>query len=156
MTPRLAEPHKAAPDGIKAMMAVEASIGASGLEHGLLDLVKLRASQINGCAYCIHMHATDARGSMARPRCGSTCSTPGGNRRSTARASGRRSAWTEALTRVAKTGAPDEDYALVKAAFTESEQVNLTLADRRHQSLEPAAGRLPGGASGGRARVIAA
>ncbi len=61
MTPRLKNPIQHAPDGIKAMLAVEASIGASGLEHSLLDLVKLRASQINGCAFCIHMHATSAR-----------------------------------------------------------------------------------------------
>ena len=50
----------AAPDGAKAMMAVEATIAASGLEHGLIELVKLRASQINGCAYCLHMHVADA------------------------------------------------------------------------------------------------
>ena len=61
MTPRVKNPFKTAPDGIKAMMALEASIKASGLEHGLLELVKLRASQLNGCAFCIHMHATDAR-----------------------------------------------------------------------------------------------
>src|SRR3954470_19147939 len=61
MTPRLAEPHKAAPAAIKAMMALESALGASGLDHGLLELVKLRASQINGCAFCIHMHATYLR-----------------------------------------------------------------------------------------------
>ncbi|KAB0264201.1 carboxymuconolactone decarboxylase family protein, partial [Microvirga brassicacearum] len=57
MTPRLENLFKAAPDGIKAMMALESTLKASGLEPGLLELVKLRASQINGCAYCIHMHA---------------------------------------------------------------------------------------------------
>ncbi|KAB0265064.1 carboxymuconolactone decarboxylase family protein, partial [Microvirga brassicacearum] len=57
MTPRLENPFKVAPEGIKAMMALEATLKASGLELGLLELVKLRASQINGCAYCIHMHA---------------------------------------------------------------------------------------------------
>src|SRR5690606_21476600 len=61
MTPRLQNPYKHAQEGIKAMMALEASFTSSGLGHGLTHLVKLRASQINGCAFCIHMHATDAR-----------------------------------------------------------------------------------------------
>ena len=52
---------KAAPDTIKALVAVEDQIKASGLEHSLIELVKTRASQINGCAYCIDMHTTDAR-----------------------------------------------------------------------------------------------
>ena len=61
MTPRIAAPFKLAPDAYKAMGALEAAIKASGLEHSLIELVKMRASQINGCAYCIHMHASDAR-----------------------------------------------------------------------------------------------
>src|SRR5688572_13942520 len=61
MTPRLNNAFKLAPDAIKAMTALESSIKDSGLEHSLLHLVKLRASQINGCAFCIHMHTTDAR-----------------------------------------------------------------------------------------------
>ena len=61
MTPRIAAPFKLAPDAYKAMGALEAAIKASGLEHSLIELVKMRASQINGCAYCIHMHSTDAR-----------------------------------------------------------------------------------------------
>ncbi|HQS50104.1 MAG TPA: carboxymuconolactone decarboxylase family protein, partial [Xanthobacteraceae bacterium] len=61
MTTRLKTPFKSAPEGIKALMALEASFKASGLEPNLMELVKLRASQINGCAFCIHMHATDAR-----------------------------------------------------------------------------------------------
>lgn len=61
MTPRVNNPFKIAPDAIKAAMALETIIRASGLEHSLLELVKMRASQINGCAFCIHMHATDAR-----------------------------------------------------------------------------------------------
>ena len=58
MNPRLPNHFKLAPDGIKAMLALEASFRASGLEPSLLDLVKVRASQINGCAFCIHMHTT--------------------------------------------------------------------------------------------------
>src|SRR5882757_11582226 len=52
---------KAAPDTIKALVAVEDQIKASGLEQSLIELVKTRASQINGCAFCVHMHTADAR-----------------------------------------------------------------------------------------------
>lgn len=127
MTPRLNNPLKAAPDGIKAMMAVEASIKASGLEPSLLELVKLRASQINGCAFCIHMHVTDARAhgetEMRLHMLNAWRESPLYSTRERAAL-----AWTEALTLLAQTGAPDADYALVKAEFSESEQVNLTLA----------------------------
>jgi len=126
MTPRVQNPFKSIPEGLKAMMAVEASIKANGLEHSLLELVKLRASQINGCAYCIHMHTTDARkhgeSEMRLYMLNAWRESPLYNDRERAAL-----AWTEALTLVAQTGAPDADYALVKAAFSESEQVNLTL-----------------------------
>ncbi|WP_276600047.1 MULTISPECIES: carboxymuconolactone decarboxylase family protein [unclassified Nannocystis] len=126
-TPRLQNnPFKLAPEGTKAMMALEASFKASGLEHSLMELVRMRASQINGCAFCIHMHATDARKAgetemrlyMLNAWRESSLYTP---RERAALA------WTEALTRVADTGAPDSDYELVKAQFSEAEQVHLTL-----------------------------
>jgi AhpD family alkylhydroperoxidase len=126
MTPRLHNPFKMAPDGIKAMMAVEASIKASGLEHSLLELVKLRASQINGCAFCIHMHATAARAhgetEMRLYMLNAWRESPLYNERERAAL-----AWTEALALVAKTGAPDEDRDVLKREFTEPERVNLTL-----------------------------
>ena len=126
MTPRVKNPFKAAPDAIKALMAVEASIKASGLEHSLLELVKMRASQINGRAFCLHMHATDARAhgetEMRLYMLNAWRESPLYSERERAAL-----AWTEALTLVAQTGAPDADYDLVKAAFTEVEQVNLTL-----------------------------
>lgn len=126
MTPRLAAPFKAAPEAYKAMSALEAAIKASGLEHSLIELVKMRASQINGCAFCIHMHSTDARKAgetemrlyMLNAWRESTFYTP---RERAALA------WTESLTLVAATGAPDKDYDLVKAEFNEAEQVNLTM-----------------------------
>lgn len=126
MQPRLTNPHKLAPEGIKAMMALEASIAASGLEESLRHLVKLRASQINGCAFCIHMHATDARkhgDSEMRLYMLNAW------RESTLYSARERAAlaWTEALTLVAQTGAPDADYDLVKAQFSDAEQVQLTL-----------------------------
>lgn len=126
MTPRVNNPFKAAPAGVKAMMALEATLQDSGLEHSLMELVKLRASQINGCAYCLHMHATDAR------KAGETemrLYLLNAWRESSLYTPRERAAlgWTEALTRLADTGAPDEDYAAVAAQFTEAEQVNLTL-----------------------------
>lgn len=59
MKPRM-NIFQAAADGTKAMLAVEAAVEKSGLEHGLVELVRLRASQINGCAFCIYMHVEDA------------------------------------------------------------------------------------------------
>ncbi|WP_159998773.1 carboxymuconolactone decarboxylase family protein [Roseomonas sp. 18066] len=126
MTPRIAAPYKLAPEAIKALMALEASFKTTTLEHALKELVKLRASQINGCAFCIHMHASDARAHgetelrlyMLNAWRESPLYTP---RERAALA------WTEALTRIAETGAPDADYAPVAEAFSEAEQVQLTL-----------------------------
>ena len=127
MTPRVKHHFKHIPDGLKAMTAVEASLAASGLEHSLLELVKMRASQINGCAFCIHMHATDARAAgeteMRLYMLNAWRESPLYSDRERAAL-----AWTEALTLLAATGAPDEDFEMVKAQFSEPEQVNLTLA----------------------------
>ena len=127
MTPRLETPFKAAPEPIKAMMAFEATLKASGLETSLLELVKLRASQINGCAFCIHMHATDLR---KHGESEMRLYMLNAWRESSLYSERERAAlaWTEALTRLAETQAPDEDYNRLKAQFTEAEQVNLTLA----------------------------
>jgi AhpD family alkylhydroperoxidase len=127
MTPRLENPFKAAPEGMKAMMALETTLKASGLEPGLMELVKLRASQINGCAYCIHMHATYLR---KHGESEMRLYMLDAWRESSLYSERERAAlgWTEALTRLAETRAPDEDYDRLKAQFTESEQVNLTLA----------------------------
>jgi AhpD family alkylhydroperoxidase len=125
MTPRLPTPFKLAPESFKAMMALESSIKAGPLEHGLLELVKLRASQINGCAFCIHMHATDAR------KAGETemrLYMLNAWRESSLYSERERAAlaWTEALTLVSKTGAPDADYERLTQHFSEAEQVHLT------------------------------
>lgn len=126
MTQRLQAPFKLAPEAYKAMAALEAAVKASGLEQSLIELVKMRASQINGCAYCIHMHASDARKSgetemrlyMLNAWRESTFYTP----RERAALG-----WTESLTLIASTGAPDKDYEPVKAEFSDVEQVNLTM-----------------------------
>jgi AhpD family alkylhydroperoxidase len=126
MTARIESPYKPAPEAIKAMMALEAAIKTSTIEPLLIDLVKMRASQINGCAFCLHMHSTDARKAgetelrlyLLNAWRESSLYTP---RERAALA------WTEALTLIAQTGAPDADWELVKAHFNEAEQVNLTL-----------------------------
>jgi AhpD family alkylhydroperoxidase len=126
MIPRIKDAYKTVPEGIKAMMALEASIAASGLEHSLIELVKLRASQINGCAFCIHMHVTAARAKgeteMRLYMLNAWRESPLYSDRERAAL-----AWTEALTLIAATAAPDADYALLKAEFNETEQVNLTM-----------------------------
>jgi len=126
MTPRIANPYAHAPATIKAMMNVESSLRAGVLEHGLLELVKLRASQINGCAFCIGMHAAAARKSGESEM---RLYLLDAWREASVYSPRERAAlaWTEALTRVAETGAPDAVYAEVREAFSEAEQVQLTL-----------------------------
>jgi AhpD family alkylhydroperoxidase len=97
-----------------------------GLEPSLMELVKVRASQINACAFCLNMHATEAR------RQGETEARLyllDAWRESPLYSARERAAlaWTEALTLVAETHAPDEAYRELKAHFTEAEQVALTL-----------------------------
>lgn len=127
MTPRIANPHALAPEAIKAMMVLEQSFTKSGLDHNLLELVKFRVSQINGCAFCLHMHATDLRRhgeSEMRLYMLSAW------RESTLYSDRERAAlgWAEALTLLPKTGAPHADYDALKAAFSDAEQVWLTMA----------------------------
>src|SRR5258706_4046039 len=117
--------YDAAPDAMKAVLHTEAYIQHSGLEKSLIELVKMRASQINGCAYCLAMHSRDARkggetemrlyllnaweeSSLYLPR--------------------ERAAlgWTDALTRVADTHAPDAAWDEVQQHFTDKEAVDLT------------------------------
>ncbi|WP_029014157.1 carboxymuconolactone decarboxylase family protein [Niveispirillum irakense] len=125
MTPRLL-PFDIAPATMKAMMDLEMAVRQSGLEHSLCELVKIRASQINGCAYCLHMHTADAR------KAGETeerIYLLDGWRESPLYTDRERAAltWTEALTRIADTHAPDADYAALAAQFSSEEQVKLTL-----------------------------
>nr|WP_240480237.1 carboxymuconolactone decarboxylase family protein [Enhygromyxa salina] len=113
--------------GFKALLALEAALKASPLEASLLHLVKLRASQINSCAYCIHMHTSEAlRDGEEALRLHMLTAW----RESSLYLDRERAAlaWTEALTLVAETGAPDEDWAAVEAAFTADERAWLSLA----------------------------
>ena len=119
-------PLEVAPSALKPMMELEKSLKNSGLELKLIELVKTRASQINGCAYCIHMHTKDARANGESEErlylLSAWRESPLYSERERAAL-----AWTEALTLVAETHAPDEDYAELGRHFTPVEQVNLTL-----------------------------
>jgi AhpD family alkylhydroperoxidase len=125
MTTRL-NPYALAAEGVKKMIELEDILRQSGLEFSLYELVKMRASQINGCAFCLHMHSKDARAAgeteerlyLLNAWRESSLYTP---RERAALA------WTEALTNVAQTGAPDADYEPLKAHFSEVEIANLTL-----------------------------
>lgn len=125
MTPRL-NPFEASPETYQAMRALEMQVRASGLEPGLLELVKTRASQINGCAFCLHMHTRDAR---AQGETEARLYLLDAWRESPLYTPRERAAltWTESLTRLADTGAPDADYAAARAEFSEEELVKLTL-----------------------------
>jgi|SRR6185437_14736143 len=119
--------YEAASDAIKALSTLEATVRTLGIDHRLLGLIKLRASQINGCAYCVDMHAAELRkaGETER-RMDALCvwrDTPFFTVRERAVL-----AWTEAVTRISETHAPDEDYEALKREFSERERANITLA----------------------------
>lgn len=119
--------YTASPEALKALIALEGAVNKLGLEPELLDLIKLRASQINGCAFCVDMHTADARkkGVGERRLSGLTVwrETPFYTPRERAAL-----AWTEAVTLISQTHAPDEDYAAMLTEFGEKELVGLTLA----------------------------
>ena len=119
-------PFEVAAGTLKPLVDLENILKNSGLEHSLIELVKTRASQINGCAYCIHMHTKDAR---AHGETEERLYLLNAWRESPLYSDRERAAlaWTEALTLVAETHAPDEDYAALSAHFTPQEQVNLTV-----------------------------
>ncbi|WP_445501271.1 carboxymuconolactone decarboxylase family protein [Microvirga sp. G4-2] len=125
MKPRLI-PFDVAAGTLKPLIELEQSLKNSGLEHSLFHLVKVRASQINGCAYCIHMHTKEAR---AQGETEERLYLLDAWRESPLYSDRERAAlaWTEALTLIAQTHAPDEDYALLNAHFTPEEQVKLTV-----------------------------
>jgi AhpD family alkylhydroperoxidase len=118
---------KASPATYQGLLALQAVVNKSGLEKPLLELIKIRASQINKCAFCLHMHTRDAR------KIGETeeriylidawRESPLYTERERAAL-----AWTEVLTLLPQTGAPDDVYAQVAAQFSEPEIAELTLA----------------------------
>jgi AhpD family alkylhydroperoxidase len=118
---------KAAPEGIRALGGLETYLRSSGLEPGLLNLIKTRASQLNGCAYCLDMHTKDARAGgeteqrlYALPAWRATPFYTDRERVALA--------WTEAVTLIGQGPVADTLYEEARRHFSERELVNLTLA----------------------------
>ena len=128
MTPRLDsnKAAQAAPDAMKALWSLECAVQKSGLERTLIGLVKIRASQINGCAFCIHMHTHDAREHGETEEriylLDAWRGSPLYSDRERAAL-----AWTEAVTLVSQTHVPDDVFETVRAQFSEDEVAKLTL-----------------------------
>ena len=126
MKPRL-NPFTTAKDGITALTSVEAYLQKCGLDHKLLVLVKIRASQINGCAYCLHMHTqeahelgeSDTRLFLLDAWHESNLFSP---RERAALA------WTESLTNISATHAPDAVFEEARKQFSEKELADLSIA----------------------------
>ena len=118
---------KITPGAMKTMYGLEKYLAECGLEPSLMDLIKLRASQINGCAYCIDMHTKDARvrgeSEQRLYELVAWRETPFYTERERAAL-----AWTEAVTLIANEHVPDEVYEQAREQFTEQELVDLTLA----------------------------
>ena len=121
------DPRKVAPEVFRAMLTLESAVKATGLEANLLDLVKLRASQINGCAYCIDMHSKDLRAEGESEErlylLDAWREAPFYTDRERAAF-----AWTEAVTLIAHDHVPDEVYEQARQQFTDDELAKLTLA----------------------------
>ncbi len=117
----------ALPAALEGMLALERAVHHSTLEPALLELVKTRASQINGCAHCLDMHTKDARARGEREQrlhvLAAWREAPFYSDRERAAL-----AWCEALTRLPETGAPDDDYLALTEQFSEEEIAALTYA----------------------------
>ena len=126
MKPRI-DYRKAAPDTFKAMLDLEAGVRRGGLEKSFIELVQMRASQIDGCGYCLDMHSKDARAVGATEQrlyvLPAWREAPFYSARERAAL-----AWTEAVTLVATNDLPDALYAQVREEFDEKSLVELTLA----------------------------
>ena len=117
--------RKFSPEPLQAMMALEKYIAACGLDHKFVHLLKLRASQINGCAFCIDMHSIDARAEGETEQrlyaLDAWRETPFFTDRERAGL-----AWIEAITLVSQTHVPDAVYEEVRKHFSEKEIFDLT------------------------------
>lgn len=118
---------KAAPGSVQAIYRMQKFAEDSTLEPILLELVKTRVSQINGCAFCLDMHTQDARvlGETEQRLYGLSAwrETPFYTERERAALT-----WAESLTLISQTRAPDEDFAVAKSQFSDEELVKLTIA----------------------------
>ena len=116
-----------APGASEAMRGIERYVRASGLEHSLLELVKVRASQLNGCAYCLDMHTKDARAAGESEQrlyvVAAWREAPFYTERERAALE-----WAETVTVLGRDGVSDELYNRARRVFSELELVNLTMA----------------------------
>jgi AhpD family alkylhydroperoxidase len=121
------DPKNVPPGVMQAMLGLERQVRQAGFDSKLLDLVRMRASQINGCAYCLDMHSKDTRanGETEQRLYGLDAwrDAPYYSARERAALE-----WTEAITLVSETHAPDDVYERVREQFSENEFVHLTLA----------------------------
>ena len=126
MTPRIDFP-KQNPKPLQLMLNIESYLAGCGLDHRLLHLIKMRASQLNGCAYCIDMHSKDARAlgedEQRLYALDAWRETPFFSERERAALE-----WTEAVTLISQGHVPDAVYNSVRAKFSEDELVSLTFA----------------------------
>ncbi len=126
MKPRI-ELQRVKPKAIQPLLAIESYLLGSSLGSRLLHLIKTRASQINGCAYCLDMHTKDARvegeSEQRLYALDAWRETPFFDERERAAL-----AWTEAVTLVAETHVPDDVYELARQHFSDQELIDLTLA----------------------------
>ncbi len=118
---------KAAPEAYQAVLALENFVQSSGLERRFIHLIKLRASIINGCAFCVDMHVKEARHDGLSEQWINLMSvwweSPVYDEKERALL-----AWVDAVTKVAETGIPDSSYAPLRDHFTDQELVNITVA----------------------------
>jgi len=126
MKPRI-DTFRVSPKAYQAMNALQQYVNESGLEHSLLELVKMRASQINGCAFCLDMHSKDARAAGETEQ---RLYLLDAWREVDIYTDRERAAlqWAEAVTRVSEGHVPDEAFAAARAHFSEQELVDLTMA----------------------------
>lgn len=119
--------RKVAPKALQAQFNVQKYVNECGLEHSLLELVKYRASQLNGCAWCMDMHTKDARAAGETEQrlylLSAWRECPFYSERERAAL-----AWTEAVTRLADGSVSDEIFEAAQAQFSEQELVDLTMA----------------------------
>src|SRR5665811_1042343 len=117
----------ASPQGFEAMRTLEHHVRQSGLDHQLLELVRTRASQLNGCAFCLDMHSKDAIAAGETPQrllvLSAWRDAPFYTERERAAL-----AWTEAVTKLGPSGVPDELYRTARQQFDERQLVDLTMA----------------------------
>jgi AhpD family alkylhydroperoxidase len=126
MKPRI-DMARVAPKALKAMMTFQAQVNAASIDHSLDLLIKMRVSQINGCAYCLDMHSKDARAAGETEQ---RLYLLNAWRETNLFTPKERAAleWAEALTLVHETHVPDEVYISARTQFSEEELVNLSLA----------------------------